>query len=66
MELEERPFSTVIIIGAGFSGLTMSCQLERCLNLHDFCIYDRLDGIGGTWLANTCLYHILLVKELHY
>jgi cation diffusion facilitator CzcD-associated flavoprotein CzcO len=55
MGLETKPFSTVIIIGAGFSGLNMSCQLERVFSFHDYCIYDRLNGIGGTWLANTCL-----------
>ncbi|PYH75266.1 flavin-containing monooxygenase [Aspergillus vadensis CBS 113365] len=44
--------SKVIIVGAGFSGLAMACQLKRELKCDDFVIYDRDDGFGGTWLAN--------------
>ncbi|RAL00084.1 flavin-containing monooxygenase [Aspergillus ibericus CBS 121593] len=42
----------VVIIGAGFSGLTMACQLQRKLNHFDYVIYERSAEIGGTWWAN--------------
>ncbi|CAI7655810.1 unnamed protein product [Penicillium bialowiezense] len=48
-----KPSSSVIIIGGGFSGLAMACQLQRKFNLDDYVIYDRNAGIGGAWWANT-------------
>ncbi|KAJ5177692.1 FAD/NAD(P)-binding domain-containing protein [Penicillium coprophilum] len=54
MPLLSKPPSSVIIIGGGFSGLAMACQLQRTLDLDDYVIYDRNSGIGGTWWANTC------------
>jgi hypothetical protein len=51
---EKRPFTKVIIVGAGFSGLGMACQLQRMLKCHDYVIYDRSLEIGGTWSVNTC------------
>lgn len=48
------PFKKVIIIGAGFSGLAMACQIKRKLKSDEFTIYDRAPGFGGTWQANTC------------
>ncbi|RAK81293.1 flavin-containing monooxygenase [Aspergillus fijiensis CBS 313.89] len=50
MALPSKPATTVIIIGAGFSGVAMGCQLKRNYDLEDYCIYDRCSGIGGTWL----------------
>ncbi|RAK90180.1 monooxygenase [Aspergillus costaricaensis CBS 115574] len=47
-----RSSPKVIIIGAGFSGMAMACQLKRELKCDDFVIYDREAGFGGTWLAN--------------
>lgn len=58
---ESSPFKRVIIVGAGFSGLAMACQLKQKLRCHDFVIYDRGAGFGGTWFFNTCmtgLYHL--------
>lgn len=49
-----RPFTKVVVIGAGFSGLTMACQLQRRLNCNDYVIYDRSPAPGGTWWANKC------------
>lgn len=43
----------VIIIGAGFGGIAMACQLKRQLGCADFCLLDRQSGIGGTWWINT-------------
>lgn len=42
-----------IVIGAGPSGIALAYQLKRQLNFQDFTIYDKLDGVGGTWRANT-------------
>ncbi|KAJ5128926.1 hypothetical protein N7448_002634 [Penicillium atrosanguineum] len=49
---DNRPFSKVIVIGAGFSGLAMACQLQRKLNCDDYTIYDRSAAPGGAWWAN--------------
>ncbi|KAF8861472.1 FAD/NAD(P)-binding domain-containing protein [Acephala macrosclerotiorum] len=49
----QRSFSTVAIIGAGFSGLGIACQLKRKLNFTDFVIFERSSGLGGTWRSNT-------------
>ncbi|CAI7597233.1 unnamed protein product [Penicillium glandicola] len=51
MTLLSKPSSSVIIIGGGFSGLAMACQLQRNFNLIDYVIYDRNAGIGGTCLS---------------
>ncbi|KAK1140889.1 hypothetical protein N8T08_009762 [Aspergillus melleus] len=53
MTIYSQPPTTAIIIGAGFSGLTMACQLKRVFDLEDFYIYDRTEGMGGTWWNNT-------------
>ncbi|MFD7844060.1 flavin-containing monooxygenase [Nocardia sp. NPDC059764] len=45
------PDHSVAIIGAGFAGLSMALELRR-LGIEDFVIYDRLDGVGGTWRSN--------------
>jgi NADPH-dependent glutamate synthase beta subunit-like oxidoreductase len=47
-------YSDVVIIGAGFSGINVACQLQRQLGVSDFTIYDRADEIGGAWAANKC------------
>ncbi|KJK62990.1 TrkA [Aspergillus parasiticus SU-1] len=44
---------SVVIIGAGFSGLVVACQLKQQLNCDDFVIYDRAATLGGTWAVNT-------------
>ncbi|PLN82607.1 FAD/NAD(P)-binding domain-containing protein [Aspergillus taichungensis] len=46
-------YTQVVIIGAGFSGLAMACQLKQQLNCDDFIIYDRVPKLGGTWYSNT-------------
>lgn len=47
-------YSDVVIIGAGFSGINLACQLRRKLGFTDYVIYDRAPSFGGTWAANTC------------
>ncbi|KAJ3549625.1 hypothetical protein NM208_g414 [Fusarium decemcellulare] len=42
----------VIIIGGGFGGVAMACQLKRKLGCTDFCVLERQSGIGGTWWIN--------------
>ncbi|KAH8691365.1 monooxygenase [Talaromyces proteolyticus] len=42
-----------IIIGAGPAGIAMAYRLKHDLNFDDFMIYEKLDGVGGTWRANT-------------
>ncbi|KAJ5364366.1 uncharacterized protein N7496_010079 [Penicillium cataractarum] len=49
---DKRPVTNVIVIGAGFSGLAMACQLQRKLNCDDYTIYDRSSAPGGAWWAN--------------
>ncbi|THC87874.1 hypothetical protein EYZ11_012677 [Aspergillus tanneri] len=51
--VEAHPFRKVIIVGAGFSGLTMACQMKHRLKCDDFVVYDRESGFGGTWRVNT-------------
>lgn len=47
-------YNDVVIIGAGFSGINMACQLQRQLGVTDYVIYDRAKGMGGAWQANQC------------
>lgn len=43
---------SVIIVGAGFSGICMGVQLKK-EGIHDFIILEGEDGPGGTWRVNT-------------
>jgi cyclohexanone monooxygenase len=43
---------SVGIIGAGPGGLALGILLARS-GFHDFTIFDREDGVGGTWRINT-------------
>ena len=42
----------VLIIGAGFSGICAGIKLREA-GITNFRIYDKADGIGGTWHLNT-------------
>ncbi|OJD29690.1 monooxygenase protein [Diplodia corticola] len=42
-----------IIIGAGPSGIAMAHKLKHEMGFEDFTIYEKLDGVGGTWRTNT-------------
>ncbi|KAK6337654.1 hypothetical protein TWF730_003047 [Orbilia blumenaviensis] len=46
-------YSTVLIVGAGESGLCMGAQLKKQFGTDDFVIYERHGDIGGTWYTNT-------------
>lgn len=43
---------TAAIIGAGFSGVAMGIALKRA-GIDDFVIFEKSDGISGTWWDNT-------------
>jgi cation diffusion facilitator CzcD-associated flavoprotein CzcO len=49
--LEEKD---VVIVGAGFGGLTMAIQLTLRLRNTDFVIYEQASGLGGVWRTNKC------------
>jgi cyclohexanone monooxygenase len=42
---------TVAILGAGAGGIAMGIKLKRAG--YDFTIYEKSDGVGGTWRDNT-------------
>lgn len=42
----------VLIIGAGFSGVCAGIKLREA-DITNFRIYDKAEGIGGTWFMNT-------------
>ncbi|KAE8420972.1 monooxygenase [Aspergillus pseudocaelatus] len=44
---------SAIIIGAGPSGISLAYRLRHELGFDDFLIYEKLDGVGGTWRTNT-------------
>ncbi|MGZ7013635.1 MAG: flavin-containing monooxygenase [Acidimicrobiales bacterium] len=46
-----RSKPTVAILGAGAGGILMGIRLVRAG--HDFTIYEKSDGVGGTWRDNT-------------
>lgn len=43
---------TIAILGAGAGGLAMAVRLKRA-GFHDVTIFEKSDGIGGTWRDNT-------------
>ncbi|KAJ7082439.1 FAD/NAD-P-binding domain-containing protein [Mycena belliarum] len=46
-----RPMK-VICIGAGFSGILSAIRFRQKVPNLDFKIYEKADGVGGTWRAN--------------
>ncbi|KAM0276076.1 hypothetical protein ACHAQH_007095 [Verticillium albo-atrum] len=45
--------SNTIIIGGGVAAIAMAHKLKIELGHHDFAIYKKRSGPGGTWIANT-------------
>ncbi len=43
--------ATVAVLGAGAGGIAMGVRLQRAG--YDFTIFERSDGVGGTWRQNT-------------
>ena len=46
-----RPLK-VIVIGAGLSGIYLGIRIPERLRNVDLVIYDKNDGVGGTWFEN--------------
>ncbi|KPM43012.1 hypothetical protein AK830_g3538 [Neonectria ditissima] len=44
---------SVIIIGGGVAGIAMAHTLKCKLGFTNFTIYEKNDGLGGTWRVNT-------------
>ncbi|CAN6674960.1 hypothetical protein TRVA0_075S00122 [Trichomonascus vanleenenianus] len=44
--------STAVIVGAGFSGLASAITLKDHFKTTDFVIFEKHNGVGGTWYAN--------------
>jgi cation diffusion facilitator CzcD-associated flavoprotein CzcO len=42
---------SVAIIGGGFAGIAAAVNLKKA-GLHDFTIFEKSDGLGGTWRDN--------------
>ena len=42
----------VAIVGTGFSGLCLGIHLKKA-GFNDFVLFEKADGIGGTWRENT-------------
>ncbi|KNG51356.1 flavin-binding protein [Stemphylium lycopersici] len=51
-EKDAYTYYSVIIVGAGASGIAMACQLKEQLGFDQFRVFDRQAGIGGTWWIN--------------
>ncbi len=42
----------VLVVGAGFSGVCAAIRLKEN-GIENFAVYDKCEGIGGTWWLNT-------------
>ena len=49
--MPDRRKPTVAVIGAGAGGIAIGVKLKRAG--YDFTIYEKSDGVGGTWRDNT-------------
>ncbi|KAH8108598.1 FAD/NAD-binding domain-containing protein [Phellopilus nigrolimitatus] len=48
---DDRPFK-VVVIGAGFSGITAGIRFPQRMKNLDLTIYEKNAGVGGTWFSN--------------
>ncbi|KAH8107384.1 FAD/NAD-binding domain-containing protein [Phellopilus nigrolimitatus] len=48
---DDRPFK-VVVIGAGFSGITAGIRFPQRMKNLDLTIYEKNSGVGGTWFSN--------------
>ena len=49
---ESTPTPSIAILGTGFGGLGMAIRLRQA-GITTFTIYEKADGVGGTWRDNT-------------
>jgi cation diffusion facilitator CzcD-associated flavoprotein CzcO len=52
METDHSVAPRVAIIGAGFGGIAMAIELKRS-GFDAFSVFERGDGVGGVWRANS-------------
>lgn len=50
--MSESPTPRIVILGAGIGGLCMAIALRRA-GIDSFTIYEKSDGVGGTWRDNS-------------
>jgi len=50
----QRPLK-VIVIGAGYSGVYLAIRIPERLRNVDLVVYEKNDGVGGTWWENRYL-----------
>lgn len=50
---KQPTYSQFACIGAGLSGIGLGVLLKRKYGISDIAIFERNDGLGGTWLTNT-------------
>jgi len=48
---EYKPLK-VVVIGAGFSGITAGIRFRQKIKNVNLTIYEKNDGVGGTWYSN--------------
>ncbi|UPL03045.1 hypothetical protein LCI18_013979 [Fusarium solani-melongenae] len=51
--IHNERFVKIICVGAGFSGLCLAYKLRRSFQNYALTIYEKNDGVGGTWFENT-------------
>ncbi|GLB40268.1 putative flavin-binding monooxygenase-like [Lyophyllum shimeji] len=49
----KRPIPRIVIIGAGVGGLSFAIALKRQFQFENFTIFEKSNGVGGTWWENT-------------
>lgn len=42
----------VIQVGAGAAGLLMAYKMKNMFEDYEICVYEKNEGIGGTWFEN--------------
>jgi cation diffusion facilitator CzcD-associated flavoprotein CzcO len=54
MTLQGRPSNseTLIVIGAGYSGIYCGIRIPERLRNVELVIYEKNAGVGGTWYEN--------------
>jgi len=53
----QRPIK-VIVIGAGYSGISLGIRLPERLRNCELVIYEKNKGVGGTWYDGTLAFHV--------
>lgn len=51
-DTNEASTPRVVIVGAGFGGLSIAIELKRA-GMHNFVVLEKADEIGGVWRDNT-------------